>query len=343
MKKDDIQKGEIFLQKIEVEKEQILKIPKRLLRAQFLLYRLIEKEFKIVQTCIQLNSNHLQIIKELKELKSAYLEFIQLDLYLNAKDTYSRHSVGLDQLFMRSVYNTKTEINSNSKSNLDLSISLVSVGKKMGGVEPGFQAKLKQDIYLYIYEIFPDDDKRWDFIIEMKGDFKNAFARYESKSASYLIKNTYTEVNGTTVTSKTDDLKRSHVIKKVGEILGSTAQDLALWGYQIHKKIDISQLNYNAVLEVYANNMLIAAGIKTQDQSLVIGNLPNGSLLLLMAGKWIEFATELGGKDGDRLRGDNSSNKYRVTPFILPGFLITHCSDNSIEKILQKLTLRLFG
>lgn len=326
------QKEKNFLELVGVESARFLRIKQRALRDEFLLYRLIREEFKIIE------SGEGSIVR-LEALHRAYEAFFKSDLYGKAQDTYSKHSKGLAQFAMRSDYNIKATGSNyniktlgNTKQPIDLAETTFGVGEKGGGVEPGRKLKLLMDLCLLIAKDFPVKEDRWMVLFtKYEGNLLKAFAEYADQMLDYLIKGTYTDVKDGQVKSNTKDLKRSASLKECKEKYGETVAEVIAELWKIVRITGVPNVNLASILEVMGNDIAGALGAMTQEQVLHPGTFPDEHIALLMRGTWIKGATDLGGTDGSRLAGDTGDNKYLVTPVVLPADGIEFISDDSIE------------
>ncbi|WP_207385068.1 cell envelope integrity protein TolA, partial [Legionella fairfieldensis] len=196
-----------------------------------------------------------------------------------------QQSVGLKDLKLRGNY---------QKSNRNRRGSVMELGKKPVGVEPGFFASLVEDQVAYLERCFPERQARLDYFYnQCSGDLAKLYHDNAQELPKYLVKMDYTLISEGRVAPERENLKRTHVIQRAYQVH-------PLWGslcveaFRFYKIGSPLEKNRDAVLEALANDLARASGMNVQEQTLLPGIYENGDLKLLLKGKWLNNATTLG-------------------------------------------------
>jgi hypothetical protein len=295
------------------------------LKTQFLSHALIKKEIEIIRDDLFEEKAKKEF---LKELQAAFDVIKDSYIFTKHQNRYKTSTMGLDQLFARRSYNT---------SNLDnMTQSMYGQEQKSSGIEPGITTKLYADTYDLILKMYPKQEARCIFIKENKADIAAISDNFTQLLPRYMLKNTYKDKSGASVFPDKEGLERTNALK----FFGFLSQYIATIACNFPTK-DITELNFNAALEVLSTDIARKMGIVTEQKALYPMEFKDGTLLLGALGTWVKDSHKLGGKDGkgECLKGEKNNN-YLVKELILPEKNgIKYISDNSIKKISEQLAM----
>jgi len=180
---DSDKRNSRYLNQLGIELEQFCKIPTLSLKKEFLCHHLVKNEIEIFDWQIDDNVR----LNKLNSINRLFNSIIKSRLFSNHQDIYSPLSGGLSQINSRTTYNVSLM----KMTNDDLNQSILIVGEKKSGVEPGFQATLKKDICSWIFHQYPNAQKRWEFI-KNYGRFIHIITKDDfNKKLTYELENSF--------------------------------------------------------------------------------------------------------------------------------------------------------
>ncbi len=282
----------------------------------------------------------------LNVLKKSYDILLSSEIITGHIDNYSKYSRGLEQLNIRGTYqipasttnsNTETQESAPPRDKKILpSDSIIDLGNKQSGAEPGRMTSLQQDVFLAVFELYPDDKTRYQKIEELN-NFDALYEQVIDALPSYLLKLIYSITDGENLKPDADDLKRTTTIQNIAEI-SEILEKIALQIYTLIKTTTITEKLKEAVREAFAN-AIAGLYIDTQEQYLVRAALPFANesksffnhkrLLFLLMGKWIKKSTTLAPIAGSKKGEWNNYCAYPVASPTKDG--IAYISDPSIN------------
>lgn len=302
-------------------------------KKKHLKYKYLKKEFAIIEHKYKSQISKEKRLELLSLAEEAYHIILQSHYIEAHTDQYSASSIGLMELETRSLY-AEDKNNPADQQSVKLNQSIMQIGKKETGVEPGFEAIQAEDVIHYVAGKFPDKYKRWDFIELYEGNIKTIHAQFKDELPKYLIKLTYEidDKKNKIMPDKTD-LKRCKSIQDIYDksiVIGNIATQV----YQFTKACTTIQKNIEAVLEVLGNDIARNFGMKVQEQFLYLGTYKNQILKLMLKAKWIQHATTL-----KPMSGGQHNNNYCVKDVVLIQDGIKSISDHSIQRLAEYLPL----
>ncbi|KTD21724.1 hypothetical protein [Legionella londiniensis] len=290
-------------------------------RKQYIRYKYLLSQMQYSAFCRKHNIDESSV---LDELDKAYQ--IALEYQSNIKtEEYSPYSIGLQDLELRTSYKKKKKLHNASE---DLTASIMMIGNKNSGVEPGFEAGLIEDLVFHLEKVYPDLKERLDYFNHFDGDFKKIYDTHR-ELPKYLVKQDYTLSESGKITPDVEDLKRANSVQqayKFHKIYG----DIYVAAYKFFKTGTPVEKNCDAVLEALTNDLARVAGMKVQEQTLYESAYETGELKLLLKGKWLSNANILGPLAGGL---PNSHQNYRVIPLDLHPEGLQYLSNNSISDL----------
>lgn len=313
-----------LLNKLGLEESKFNNIHTKEQKREHLRYKWLRKEFDIIA-----KSDGDFPAYELYQLEQDYKSLISSNILSKHEDVYSPHSVGLQEIDLRSSQYSKTRTLLSPAYSVRQSV--IFQGPKTSGIEPGFEGIEKKDILFYIYAQFPNNEERWQYIAKHKNDIRKIYDQNRDALPTYLVKSDYTRISNDIVTPDPEDLNRSKTMRNLYQtntLLGK----FATLAYTQFKKRTYSQINIASVLEVLGNDIMRAYGVPTQTQYLLPGRYSNGRLKLMLKAKWITGANILG-----PVYGSEDNKNYRANPVLFHRGGITYLADNSIKNLPESL------
>ena len=302
------------------------------LKKQTLIYRFLNTEFKYSDPSYASHSAEL--------LKLTDLALRMIRDALNAHQNQhldSPFSYGLIGLDARSLHQAQqTTVTAGLRQ---FEQSVFRVGKKDSGVEPGFKAILKEDLFLTIRRVHPTRAARLKLHSENNHDISRLSQQLHASMPERMVKLAYAEVDrGHHIVVDEEDVKRSGQVQKYfskgGQLLGTIAVKV----FQMHKSVDYADKNCEALLEVLAND-IARLFMPVQNQTLYQGRYPNGLLQLMLMQEMNKNARILGPLAGDSRANENRN--YCVKPILQPVRGVRFLSDDSIPHLAELLAIML--
>jgi hypothetical protein len=307
---------------LNIDPEQFAKIRSVTLRKQLLLYRYLNAEFKFSDPSYKELSTQL-----IPLIEQAYHLILTSPCTTRCEDPDSPSSYGLTGLAYRSLHhhaNAKTDVNL-------LDQSVLQVGKKEAGVQPGFKARLKEDLFLAIYKKYPTKNERLKFYREQKHSLEQLYKIFEPTLPPRLFKNTHKEIDSSyRIVVEAEDVKRSGKVKRYyskGKLFGMAAVKVV----QIKNAKPFDDVNCDSAMEVIAND-IARLFMPVQNQTLLQGRYANGLMQLML-----ETVENKNARDLGPLAGDAANNQsYCVKPVLHPvDDKIKYLSDDSILHLAE--------
>lgn len=315
---------------LEIDEQEFRRIHTPGLKKERLLYKFLKKEFELAKQHADHQLQQELLDKSAKLAEQAYQIILESSLTTDHTSEYNAASVGLSELDIRKLY--KTEIKAEIEA--ALSQSIYAIGNKDEGSEPGFKALEIKDIFLSLYNDYPDQQKRLEFLASQNVDIKNLHHFFAEKLPKYLVKLTYDEITQDgKIKPPLESLKQTQAVQnayKKNETLGN----IYTLVYQYAKTGSSADKNVEAVLEVLANDLARIYGMVVQKQVIYPSLYKNEFLQLMLKANWVDGASTL-----QPLAGGEKNDNYRVKPVIIQKNKIQYLSDNSIEHLAEYLPL----
>lgn len=303
---------DLFLKLLNINIDRFSKIHTLELKLTYLTYSWLLAEF----ICLKRSVDNKSPINrdELELLKTAFTALSSIEHH----DKYSATTIGLQQLDIRSRYDKSFAAEGLPFGNQ----SIFFEGPKKSGVEPGFLYTSRQDLFLAIYQKYPDAQDRWRFILEHDADEISIKNIFKPELPLYQLKGSYTHVEDSgKVIPDEKDLSRAKTIKE------SRVPKLKLAAYVKLKTQSFIELNTGILLEVLAND--VASRFTTaQKQSLHYNEFPNGLINFLAVSQFVKNAKELG-----PIYGSKTNKKYCASPVLTSLKGIHYLATNTIKDL----------
>ena len=337
--------GEISLSKIckdlfAIDVERFNKISTLALKQEYLRYRFLRTEFDLLVELKNQSDLPNEIIQPNLAAFFAFLDevyaHVRLELLADHVDRYGKHSLGLTQLDIRPPEEVGKSAEASESTSSSLTRSVMQIDEKKGGIEPGFQAVLMQDILLHIdNQTGGLRDQRIEKLKSFDFDREKLIAAFKEHVPQYLVKLTYDELSNGKVVPEAVNIKRTSTVQaayKTNRLFGLAVEKVML----LAKTEELTKKNCEAFQEIIANDVARLCGMQVQDQYLM-QRILHGRLQFLLVGKWVERATtfNLGGSE------DKKFNNLIVRDVVAKQNGIVGLSDNSVTNVPQQLPLML--
>jgi hypothetical protein len=277
---------------LDIDAERYIRMRSALQKKQALLYRFLIAEFKCRQPALA------------PFIDQAYQLLLTAPCTTENHHATSPYSYGLVGLQTRTV-----------RRDTRFDQSVMTVGKKDSGVEPGFKAILKEDLFLAIHRMYPKKADRLQLYQAQDYDIEKLYTHFQASLPVRLVKLAYKDVDRQQrIVVEEDDVKRSGEIQKYfskGKLFGA----MAVIAFQMKKSVSSSNKNAEAIREVVAND-IARLFMSVQSQTLYQGRYPNGLLKLMLMQELNKNAKILGPLAGDSKTGENRN--YCVLPILQP-------------------------
>ena len=225
-----------------------------------------------------------------------------------------------------------------------LEASLLVVGTKNSGVEPGFKAIRIADLLAYLDTRFSGNlAAKMQYIRNHNADITQVYRAIQTEPGNelathiptHLLKMDYDLTSEETAGPGYESLRNCGIFEKCNSVgLGR----IFLTTYARYKTGDITAKNIEAVLEVLANNIAGASGLDVQRQILYLTAYHNGKLKLMPDGEWLTGSTTLATKETPKAGGP-TNQLYRVKPALVRRGKVQFVSDRAIRGIAKHLPL----
>lgn len=301
------------------------------LKQEHLQYKYLKAEFLIEKKLLTSpNNQNGKLLHRLIEQAQGIVS--HSELITKHEQQYSVHSYGLSQLDKQASYKkSKSKELIQSMLTSDLNASMLPIGEKKSGAEPGFEAIQVQDILFYIFHTQKTKEERIAFIREHHADYKKIYEKFSAALPKYLVKLDYKKINDEgIVTPDTNDLQRTNSIQNFGN---PVLRDIAARIYAEAKKASFSSFNCDAVLEVVANDIARLFGMDVQDQVLFLDYHTNGLIKFMLNARWVKGADIL------KIAGDEKDGKSCVIELDHPQQNVKYLSDHTIENLPEFFAL----
>lgn len=337
----------LALQILNIKSDKFHKIPFKRDQVEFLNYKYTLTHFELYPG--KFNPEYQKQLLDLKDLFMDAKNIVKHYL-ANTKnlDKYSRFSQGLSTLFQRSGDYHSPEDNAE-----DLNASVIHIGDKPGGIEPGFIAAHYQDLIRFLYKYFNNDEALIAACIEQfEGNIENIRKEFEENIPQFMPKYMYkldysteetklNESGKTPVFLTTEDVKRTSNLKKCYEFSPMFAEYMAAPLYVYGKNSTAEKINKEAVLETLSND-LASIFMPVQTQKLFKTTYKNGDLKFMPYAEWMKGGKDFGSTKEPLAGGNNDDANYKVRPVMLPQQGIRFLSDDSLEHSARFLFPLLF-
>lgn len=326
------EKTSLAFQFLELEEKKFSKIHTQELKRKHLRYKHLKKEFELIELFSTGLMSKEECNKLLNAAEHAYELIEKSPIITNHQSEYSPHSIGLQELNVRSLYQTQHQ-----DKPAEFNQSVIKLENKKDGVEPGFKAKQIYDLLLFIYEQTSSREERWQLIQHYQANKECLYDKYKDHLPEHFAKMTYANITADNkVIPDSKDLQRSKTIQKIYKtpLIGSLAGRIAIDVFKEAKKNRFDKFDEQAVFEVLGNDVARAYGLPVQAQYLLYGEYPNGALQFILKALFIKDAKPLG-----PLAGGKNNDNYCVKPILLPLNDIVYLSDASIPNLAEYYAL----
>lgn len=250
-------------------------------------------------------------------------------------DQYSPFAQGLSTLHQRRGKHAAA-----AENNLDgLLASVVIVGKKTGGIEPGFIAAHHQDLVEYLLTEFAEKDLL-KLIDDVQGNIDVLLERYADKLPKYMYKMDYhTDAKKLGIRGKTpvylteEDVRRTSNVQNAYKLMPFIG-DLAAKGYVVAKQSTSGAINSDALKETLANDFA-SIFMPVQEQKLYQTVYPNGDKKFMPCSRWVDGASEFGSRKAPLIDG------YPCRKLLQTQAGIAYLRDDSIKNLSRYYLLLL--
>jgi hypothetical protein len=314
-----------------IEGEHLERIPNLKEKQRYVEYKYLFSELQYFTACKTYGFNDEHTIRVLASLDTLYTTLLEWGSSSQQSLMKEReHSFGLIDLELRRVVNKKQR-----------PVSFAIVGDKEGGVEPGFKAVLTEDLVFYLSKLYPDRATRLErFYREYGGNLNTFYQKHKESLPEYLVKQDYALTSLGLATPDKEKLKRTATMEKAYQV-NKVWGELCLTGYQLLKTGSPLTKNCDAVREALANDLARASSMSVQEQTLCKSRYDNGSLKLLLKGKWLKQAKTLAPLAGAAREGDYN---YRVTKSLRePDGIVYLVNDSIVDLAVYYATLLVQG
>lgn len=214
------------------------------------------------------------------------------DALKNTADEYSPFAQGLSTLFRHRGKHAPIQD--------ELLASVVIVGQKQSGIEPGFIAAHHFDLIEFLLREFAAEEILAQ-ITEVSADIEQLFLRHADHLPKYMYKMDYrsdaktiTMRGATPVYLTEEDVKRTNTVQEAYK-RGTFIGDLVAKGYVIAKESLSGRINRDAILETLSND-LASIFMRVQEQKLYLSDYANGDKKFMPCSRWVDGASEFAGK-----------------------------------------------
>lgn len=281
-------------------------------------------------------------LQPLKNLFKQSVEIIREYLLAHPQnDKYCRFAQSLSTLHQRSGDYEKPIENEPT----ELEASVLQIGDKTGGVEPGFVATHYQDLIALLYQLLNHDEERiFDYINDYKGNIQALRARLQYLLPDYMYKLDYktdetilTAPGETKVHLEERDVQRTNQIKSLyrdatgffGETIGTAIGNAASKIKVICKNSTSLDINIDAVLETLSNDFATIF-MEAQAQKLFKTSYPNTDLKLMPYSFLIKGAHQLGSEKKPLVGSHGDTCNYRANKLVMSQENVHYLSDDSL-------------
>lgn len=315
---------EAALKFLYIDKNSFANIHLVEIKKEFLLYKFLHAEYRICKQIFGAQAERWQHVAE-----RAYKRILDSGNADRVKEgyTYSKFSYSLYELDLSS---TNEELAAEELAELEE--SMLKVGEKKGGVEPGFEAIHIKDVLFYLFENYPDKQERIKVIKSYNCDVKKLHEKFDLPI--HMIKHDYKDVtdDGRVVVNKADLMKAQTMqdLYAMAEIIG----DIGLEFFRNSKSVTSIAKNCEGVLEGIGTDI---ARLLYPTQNLRLRKKyyeRTGALKIVLDCTKIKGAKPLG-----PLAGGKNYDNYCVTRVVLPADRITAISDTSMPFLAEKLPI----
>lgn len=308
-------------------------IPFHSSKVEYLRYKYVLLEFELYPKRFQKHQT-LNVDLYRKLAQKSYEIFLHSQL-LNKPHPFSEFSRGLSDMYQRSEYKSRpapSELQS-------LEQSVLAVADKRGGIEPGFEAVLHQDIVLFLDKKFQGKiEAIRAYVNEHEADFTRIYKDIKHELPKYMFKMDYqSEGSSSKVKLSKKDVSRTSTVKKFkakNQFVGDVAALI-----MVALKSDTSdKKNWEAVSEV-VGNAIASMCMPAQEQTLFKTVHDNGKLKLMPKSRLLTEVEELG---SSLAGGLDDKDNYRARWLLLPQAELASVTDDRITNDGQSFMPLLF-
>jgi hypothetical protein len=308
-------------------------------------------------------------IRTLSELAASVIR--ESSLMTKHKDVYSKFAQGLSSLYQRS--GLVNQLDDQNDKSTDFSGSVLMVGEKPGGIEPGFMGVHHDDFINLLVIYFEDNAKAIiEFINKYNGAINsmiNLALKYKERSheipsvdievfsflneslskCMYKLDYRTDAVKRPSLAGQTpvyltkDDVLRTATVTKYYSRYGRFIGDGIANFYVNAKNSTALNINSEAILETLSNDFA-SFFMQVQQQKLFKTTYKNGALKFMAQAAWVKNSEQFGHKENRKLVGGGKDdiNNYRGINLVMPRRNITSVTDDSIINLPRYLIPLLF-
>lgn len=254
---------------------------------------------------------------------------------------YSKYAQGLYELHMRS----------GNFSKIDDSFlgSVLAVGPKPAGIEPGFMAIHLQDLVAYLLDKYKDSEEELIAYIEKyEGDIRTIYELNKDRIDEKIYKNAY-KTNATRLPKYPEstpvflddkDVQRTSGVKnayKHGELVGYVATKVT----EYCKRNNAFDVNKDALAESFAT-CIAQCFFAVGEQTPFVTEHSNGAIKIMNQATWLANVEDFGSKKAPASGGGDDTNNYRPRKLVKAKGQIQSITDNRILNLCSYLVLMIF-
>lgn len=314
-------------------------------KALFLDYKYTLIHFSLAQIKNILNEEQITFIRDTAKQCKQLIASIKPspDQFI-----YSKYAQGLSELYMRSG-------NFSEMSAAPL-VSVLAVGPKPAGIEPGFMAIHLQDVVAYLLDIYKDNEEELiAYINKYEGDTRTIYELNKDNTKKKIYKNNYhTKINyhhtaatkppkypaSTPVFLDAKDVQRTSGVKnayKHGEIVGNVVTKVVKY----FKNSNAFDVNTGALAECLST-CIAQCFLPVGEQTPFVTEHTNGAIKIMNQATWLENVEDFGSKKAPASGGGDDTNNYRPRKLVKTRGQIQSITDNRILDLCSYLILMIF-
>lgn len=255
--------------------------------------------------------------------------------------TYSKYAQGLFELYMRS----------GNFSQVDASLlgSVLAVGPKPAGIEPGFMAVHLQDLVMYLLDIYQDNEEELIvYINKYEGDIRKIYELNKDNISEKIYKNNYRTAatklpkypDSTPVFLDDKDVQRTSGVKKAfkhGEMVGHVVTKVV----KFLKNNTAFEVNKDAIAECLST-CIAQCFLEVGEQTPFVTEHTNGAIKIMNQATWLANVEDFGSKKAPASGGGDDTNNYRPRKLVKTRGQIQSITDNRILDLCSYLILMIF-
>lgn len=311
---------------LDIDYDKFWRIHTKALKIRHINYKYYKKEFELL--CGKKEPD----FRDLDRARDSILASEAVVMHIDIPGI--RYCIGLSALDRQSPLDSKKvsiPTNQPPQANQQTNESLLIERPKASGVEPGMIGVMKDDIFLYVAEKYKSREERNKFYSE------NGFDLFKIKEAikhdlpEYMWKCIYELDENNNLIVPKEGVERTSIfkrLKKISPVLSTTF----VIAYRMFKVTDVVNKNVEVLSEVIAND-LARFFMTVQDQNICLGKTESGIIQLLLKAEMLKNIRELGGDEGENLKGGTNADNYLVKAIKLPQGNIKYISDSSINNL----------